>query len=80
MRDVRKAAVVVLYLVGAYMVLRAVVEPFVIDVTDPDTYARDWGGPHLAGVLAVHCLPGLVALVLVVRHWRSRRADRSRST
>ena len=80
MRDVRKAAVVVLYLVGAYMVLRAVVEPFVIDVTDPDTYARDWGGPHLAGVLAVHCLPGLIALVLMVRHWRGRRAGRSRST
>jgi hypothetical protein len=74
------AAVVVLYLVGAYLVVRAVAEPFVIDVTDPDTYARDWGGPHLAGVLAVHCLPGLVALVAMVRHWRSRRADRSRPT
>ena len=64
----RSSAVVVLHLLGGYLVLRALVEPFVIDVTDPATYDRDWGGPSLAGVLAVHCLPGLVALVLAVRH------------
>lgn len=75
----RRTAVVVLNLLGAYLVLRAVVEPFVIDTGDPDTYSRDWGGPHLAGVLAVHCLPGLISLVLMVRYWRGRRGHRSRS-
>jgi hypothetical protein len=51
--------------------VRAIAEPFVIDVGDPATYRDDWGGPHLAGVLAVHCLPGVVAAVLMV--WRLRR-------
>ena len=45
-----------------YFVVRGVAEPFVIDVGDPATYRHDWGGPSLAGVLAVHCGPGLLAL------------------
>jgi hypothetical protein len=70
--------------VGLYLMVRAVAEPFVIDITDPATYRNDWGGPHLAGVLAVHCGPGIVAAVLLVlaliRRRRSRpvtRAQRS---
>jgi len=58
----------VLYVIGgvlgAYLVARAVAEPFIIDVGDPATYANNWGGPSLPGVLAVHCGPG--ALVLAV--------------
>lgn len=60
----------VLYIVsgvlGGYLVIRAIVEPFVIDFGDPATYANDWGGPSLLGVLAVHCGPGLVVLGIVV--------------
>ncbi len=48
---------------GAFFAIRAVAEPFVIDVADPPSYARDWGGPSLVGVLAVHCGPGVLALV-----------------
>jgi hypothetical protein len=70
---VRGVTVGALHVLGVYLVVRAVVEPFAIDLTDPVTYERDWGGPPLIGVLAVHCLPGLVALVLMVRYWRARR-------
>jgi hypothetical protein len=41
-------------------------EPFVIDMPDPATCRQDWGGPHLAGVLAVHCGPCVVAAALMV--------------
>ncbi len=51
---------------GGYLVVRAIVEPFVISLDDPATYANDWGGPSLFGVLAVHCGPGLVVLAIVV--------------
>ena len=64
-------------LLGAYLIVRAVVEPFVINLRDPSTYHLDWGGPHLAGVLAVHCGPGLVALILIVRWIRARRLKMS---
>ena len=49
-------------IMGIYLVGRAVVEPFVINPSDPSTYSNDWGGPSLAGVLAVHCGPGLVVV------------------
>jgi hypothetical protein len=56
----------VLYIIGTvlggYLVVRAIAEPFVIDLGDPAAYANDWGGPSLFGVLAVHCGPGLVVL------------------
>jgi hypothetical protein len=63
-------------LLGLYLIVRAVAEPFVIDPSDPSTYERDWGGPGLAGVLAVHCGPGTVAAALIAR-WlvRRRRTD-----
>ena len=58
----RKVVAGLVILLGIYFVVRAVVEPFVIDVNDPASYRKDWGGPSLLGVLAVHCGPGLVAL------------------
>jgi hypothetical protein len=64
-----------LVIVGLYFVGRAVAEPFVIDASDPATYARDWGGPHLSGILAVHCGPGLVAAALFAV-WIRRRQSR----
>jgi hypothetical protein len=69
----RRIGVLLLRLLGIYLVVRAVIEPFVIDVGDPATYRDDWGGPHLAGVLLVHCGPGVVAAVLMARALRRRR-------
>jgi hypothetical protein len=61
------------YLIGIYLVVRALVELIVIDYGEPSTYRDDWGGPSLAGVLAVHCLPGVIAAVLMVWGWRRAR-------
>jgi hypothetical protein len=72
--DVKKALWIVGFVVGLYFVVRAAVEPFVIDVSDPATYAKDWGGPSLAGVLAVHCGPGVLALTGMVAAVRRRRS------
>jgi hypothetical protein len=63
-------------LLGLYLIVRAIAEPFVIDMSDPSTYERDWGGPSLAGVLAVHCGPGIVAAALIA--WWLRRRPRAR--
>ena len=61
---------------GLFLIGRAIAEPFVIDVGDPSTYRNDWGGPGLAGVLLVHCGPGLVAALLIVVALMRRRPDR----
>ena len=66
--------VVVAYLVGAYFVFRAIVELVTIDYSDAASYEDDWGGPSLVGVLAVHCLPGVIALALMI--WGARRLRR----
>jgi hypothetical protein len=71
----RRFAGVILWVAGIYFVVRAVAEPFVIDVNDPATYQHDWGGPHLAGVLLVHCGLGVIAAALMA--WRlMRRSSR----
>ena len=62
----RRFAIGLVWLMGAYFVVRAIAEPFVIDFSDPSTYRTDWGGPSLIGVLAVHMLPGLLAAALMV--------------
>jgi hypothetical protein len=53
-------------ILGLYLVARAIAEPFVIDFGDPMTYRNDWGGPSVAGVLAVHCGPGVAAAGFMV--------------
>jgi hypothetical protein len=53
-------------IVGIYLVGRAIAEPFVINASDPSTYHNDWGGPSLAGVVAVHCGPGLLVAAAAV--------------
>lgn len=58
-------------IVGIYLVGRAIAEPFVINASDPSTYHNDWGGPSLAGVVAVHCGPGLV--VVAAAAWSTIR-------
>jgi hypothetical protein len=63
---------------GVFLIVRAVVEPFAIDVTDPSTYRSDWGGPSLVGVLLVHCGPGVLAAIAIIIVVRNRlRATRS---
>lgn len=75
-------------ILGIYLIGRAIVEPFVINASDPSTYHNDWGGPNLAGVLAVHSGPGLLIaagavwwLVCTVRRRRAgaTTADRDRA-
>lgn len=63
-------------LVLLFFVGRAVAELIVVDFSDPASYAQDWGGPSLAGVLAVHMAPGLLAaaILVVLLRRRARRA------
>jgi len=62
-------------LVGTFLVVRAIVELVAIDYGNPASYRDDWGGPSLVGVLAVHCLPGVLVLGAVgVWLWRRRSA------
>ena len=69
-----KAALIALAVViGTYFVVRAAVELVTVDYGDPASYRDDWGGPSLVGVLAVHCLPGLIALLLMAWGWRRLR-------
>jgi hypothetical protein len=63
----------VLWVIGVYLIGRAIAEPFLINMHDPSTYHLDWGGPHLVGVLAVHCGPGIVAAALMIRSIVQRR-------
>lgn len=67
---------VLAFAVGLYLIGRAVAEPFLIDFSNPDTYRDDWGGPHLAGVLLVHCGPGVIALILMLAALRRRPRPR----
>jgi hypothetical protein len=69
-------AVTVGGLLAVYLVVRGIVEFFVIDYSRPETYHDLWGGPSLAGVLAVHSGPGLAILIFVgvyLYRWRARR-------
>lgn len=69
----RTILLIVGWIVGLYLIGRAIVELVVIDYGDPASYATDWGGPSLAGVLAVHSGPGLIAAVLLMASLRWRR-------
>jgi hypothetical protein len=52
--------------IGVFLVIRALAEPFTIEFGNPASYADDWGGPSLLGVLTVHVLPGIVAAVIMI--------------
>lgn len=80
MTMLRRFAIGLAWLLGAYLVARAIAEPFVIDLSDPSTYRRDWGGPSLVGVLTVHMLPGLLAAGLMVRALGRRQRTTSDRT
>jgi hypothetical protein len=70
----KRVLVVLGYVLGIYLVIRAIAEPFVIDMGDPATYRNDWGGPSLLGVLAVHSLPGVISAVFILAALRRRRS------
>jgi hypothetical protein len=70
----RTILVMVGWLLGLYLIARAVFELVVLDWGNPASYAGDWGGPSLAGVLAVHCGPGVIAAALMVWALARRRA------
>jgi hypothetical protein len=73
----RRIVIALGLIVGIFFIMRAVVELFMIDYSDPSSYAEDWGGPSLAGVLLVHCGLGLIAAIWIgVLLWR-RRSSRS---
>jgi uncharacterized protein YneF (UPF0154 family) len=76
---VRRVAIAVGFVVGAFFIVRAVVELLTIDYSDPSSYAEDWGGPSLAGVLLVHCSLGLVAAIAIGVFVR-RRLDARRTS
>lgn len=65
----RQALVIATHAIAACVVVRALVEPFVLS-TSGAGYEHDWGGPTLLGVLAVHMGPGALALLVLARRWR----------
>jgi hypothetical protein len=72
----KKAALIVGGILGLYLTCRAIAEPFVIHWRDPASYRADWGGPSLAGVLGVHCLPGLLLPGAIITRLLRHRAAR----
>jgi hypothetical protein len=73
---VRKAAWAVGIVIGAFLVVRAVVELLTLDFLDAASYRDDWGGPSLFGVLLVHAGPGVIAAALfVLAYLRHRSAS-----
>ena len=58
---------------AAYLVVRWIVELVTIHYGDPASYVQDWGGPTLAGVLAVHSGPAAAIAAAVAWRWRRRR-------
>jgi hypothetical protein len=78
-RRVRRGlGIVVGAIIAIYLVGRGVAEFFVIDFSQPQTYRNDWGGPTLAGVLAVHTGPAIVIVAAALAYFiRRRRRGRS---
>lgn len=78
----KRVAVAASIAIGVYFIGRAIVELLTLDFGDPASYRNDWGGPSLAGVLAVHCGPGVLAAALMtlalLRRRRRLAGDRHR--
>jgi hypothetical protein len=78
----KKVVIAVGIALGLYLTGRAVAELFILHWGDPASYRNDWGGPSLIGVLAVHCLPGLILPAVITARLRRRAslsADAGRS-
>ena len=74
MKALRGLAIAIGVLLGVFFIVRAIVELLTIDYSDPSSYANDWGGPSLAGVLIIHCGLGVVSAIALVYGWRRLRA------
>jgi hypothetical protein len=61
---------------GLFLIARAIVELFVVDMGSPASYRNDWGGPSLFGVLLVHVGPGVIAAVVIAIMMLRRRSAR----
>ena len=72
----KKVGLGLVWVIGVFLIVRAIAEPFLIDVFDPATYIRDWGGPSLIGVLAVHMVPGILASAVIAAALRGRKRRR----
>ena len=77
MRSLRWMGIALGGLVALYLVVRGVVELVTINYTQPASYQRDWGGPRLAGVLAVHAGPAVLVVVGLACwvHWGKRNTN-----
>lgn len=75
-RAPRIAGLVVGGLLAVYAVARGVAEFWTVSYSDPASYRQSWGGPSLAGVLAVHSGPGLVVLIAAAAWLRRRMRQR----
>jgi hypothetical protein len=73
---IRRTALLTGAVLAVYLVVRGIAELFVIDYGDPSSYKNDWGGPSLAGVLAVHSGPALLIIgalfARILRHRNSK--------
>jgi len=63
---------VIASMVLLYFVVRAIAEFFLISPGKPEAYRNDWGGPTYIGVIAVHCIPGIIAGYILWRLWFRR--------
>jgi hypothetical protein len=79
-QTMKRAAVIAAMVVGLYLTGRAVAEFFVLHWGDAASYRNDWGGPSLAGVLAVHCLPGLILPGYLAWRYSASKQQRGRSS
>jgi hypothetical protein len=73
----KKVLIAAGFVLGLYLTGRAIAEPFVIHWGDPASYRNSWGGPSVIGVLAVHCLPGLILPTAVAYRLRHRLSVRA---
>ena len=48
---IRRVGIALALIAAAFFIVRAIVELLTIDYSDPSSYANDWGGPSLGGVL-----------------------------
>ncbi|HKA98030.1 MAG TPA: hypothetical protein VKD66_17315 [Streptosporangiaceae bacterium] len=79
-RPARAVGVAAALVLAACLVVRGIAEFFVIDYAHPASYHDSWGGPRLAGVLAVHSGPALAILAAAsVWVYRRRRARKGKA-
>jgi hypothetical protein len=69
---IRRTALIVSAVLAVFLVARGIGELFAIHYSDPASYRKDWGGPSLAGVLAVHTGPALLVIGAAIVWWRRR--------